>query len=70
MANAGHPVTAAIAEACGMKNEDKMSAFVQSLHEVLEQLDEMQLHIAAVKVSEAIDILKRSVQQDATGEPD
>lgn len=49
-----------------MKNEDKLSGFVQSLHELLEQLDELQLSVAAVKVAEAIDILALSIQQNAS----
>ncbi|MEH6662406.1 MAG: hypothetical protein V7679_12225 [Parasphingorhabdus sp.] len=49
-----------------MKNEDKLSGFIQLLQELLEQLDELQLSVPAVKVAEAIDILTLATQNNAS----
>lgn len=47
-----------------MKNSEDLSDVVRSLQQVLEQLDELEINIAAIKVAEALEIL--SAKNDAT----
>lgn len=46
-----------------MHKTDELSETVQLLHDILRELDALELGIAAVKVSEAIEILVKSDQQ-------
>lgn len=55
-----------VAKVFGMKNEDKLSGFIQLLQELLVQLDELQLSVPAVKVAEVIDILTLTTQNNAS----
>ncbi len=45
-----------------MHKPDELPEAVQLLHDILDQLDDLELGVAAVKVSEAIEILAQSNQ--------
>lgn len=45
-----------------MRKTDELFEAIQLLHDILDQLDDLELAVAAIKVSEAIEILSQSGQ--------